>query len=83
MNHFLKWGQGPRPDLLEEDLLHQYKREKASRKNPEDGERKDLEPDKKDGIAMVLALLELLLPWILGGLFLSFLIVFLLTRIGA
>lgn len=83
MNRFFRLGQGPRPDLLEEDLLRKCKSGEDSRKNPEDGERKDrVQPDRKDGIAMILALFQLLLPWVLGGLLLYFAVVFLLTRSG-
>lgn len=84
MNHFLQWGQGPRPDLLQEDLLRKHKNEERFRKDPEDAEHKNrnLKPDRKDGVALILALFQLLLPWILGGLLLFFVAVFLLARIG-
>ena len=82
-------GQGPRPDLLVKDLEDRAKREKA--------EAEEAEKEKKDkwevlfmkkailsmilAVAMILALAELVFPWIAGGIAIYFAVVFLISRI--
>lgn len=83
MKDFFKLGQGPRPDLLEKDLQDKLRKEEKASHEPKTEKDKNLKPDTKDGLAMILALFQLLLPWILGGIALYFLVVFLLTRFGA
>lgn len=84
MKNLFNLGQGPRPDLLEKDLREKLrKEEQASLEKETEKDKNRLKPDKKDGLAMVLALFQLLLPWIVGGVALYFIVVFLLTRFGA
>ncbi|OCN01028.1 hypothetical protein A7X67_01590 [Clostridium sp. W14A] len=90
--NFLKLGQGPRPDLLEEELRQEEKRkagqkEQQNRSEPAEksagkgtGEnRPDFEG--KDILAMIIAMFQLILPWIAIGILAYFLLMFLITRI--
>ena len=83
MMNFLKWGQGPRPDLLLEELERRQNGQEQPGRKPESGPKKPKADDihSKDRLAMVIAMLELLLPWIAGGVLIFFLFLFLLTRL--
>jgi hypothetical protein len=91
MIDFLHLGQGPRPDLLEQDLRKEAEIRELSDDGdaPQDDEsgktggngKKRLEFDHKDVAAMIIALFQLVLPWIAAGIGIYFLFVFLLTRL--
>lgn len=82
-------GQGPRPDLLVQDLEERAKREKEAadeaeraKNDPEFAARREAsKPERKDILAMIVALAELVFPWIAGGIAIYFAAVFLLSRI--
>jgi hypothetical protein len=91
MIDFFHLGQGPRPDLLEKELNMRVaiqKRvsadtakplEKTSVHSPKD--KTVIKADHKDVAAMILALFQVLLPWIVGGIAIFFLVIFLITKI--
>lgn len=71
------------------DLEDRAKREKAEaeeaekeKKDPAYAAKRDAsKPDRKDVLAMILALAELVFPWIAGGIAIYFAVVFLISRI--
>lgn len=88
MFNILKWGQGPRPDLLAENLAREkaisekFSKETSDGNKPKTGKKAKAEVEHKDRLAMIIALFQLLAPWIGGGILIFFLAVFLMTRIG-
>lgn len=91
MINLLRLGQGPRPDLLVEDMeqekrIHKAAVVRAKEKDNSFDEKKQkvderLEVEHKDVAAMIIALFQLLLPWLAAGIAIYFLFVFLITRI--
>ncbi|MCI1982712.1 MAG: hypothetical protein LKJ45_06060 [Oscillospiraceae bacterium] len=77
-------GQGPRPDLLEKELkqkksVQQDPRQAGGSEQPE--KKKKLKVQHKDRAAMIIALFQLVMPWIIGGILIFLLVIFLVTRI--
>ena len=87
MFNILKLGQGPRPDLLEEELRKKAAKLDAEEKaaaeaaqNPQPEKEPDASFDHKDRWAIIIALFQLLLPWIGGGILIYFLVIWFVTR---
>mgnify|MGYP000871436611 CR=1 FL=1 len=90
MFNLLRLGQGPRPDLLEKEYQEKAslsqpdkssKPEKEKQKAPSDEKpEKNLKIQHKDIVAMIIALFQVLLPWIIGGILIYFLFIFFLTK---
>lgn len=92
MFNLLRLGQGPRPDLLEKELKQNMnlKAEKqkcedkdTARKRPKSKRktRDNLDLHHKDIAAIILALFQLLLPWIAGIILIYFVVILLITKI--
>jgi hypothetical protein len=81
-------GQGPRPDLLQKDLEERLAREKKeeeeaelAKKDPVAAKKRaESKPEPKDAMAMMLAMVELLLPWVCVAVGVYFLAVFLISK---
>ena len=81
-------GQGPRPDLLQKDLEERFAREKKEQEetrlaktDPDEAKRRaDSRPEAKDILAMMLAMVELLLPWVCAAVGITFLAVFFFSK---
>ncbi len=87
MFNILKLGQGPRPDLLEEELRKKAAKLDAEEKaaaeaaqNPQPEKQPEASFDSKDRWAIIIALFQLLLPWIGAGILIYFLVIWLVTR---
>lgn len=82
-------GQGPRPDLLQQQLAERLaaekrnaEEEKAAKQDPAEAKRQaDSKPDAKDAFALMLAMVQLLLPWAAAAIGIFFLVVFLVSKI--
>ena len=92
MFNLLRLGQGPRPDLLEKELKQDMnlkaakqkcENQEAARKNSKFKRTKqnNLDLQHKDIVAIILALFQLLLPWIAGGILIYFLVILAITKI--
>lgn len=87
MFNILKLGQGPRPDLLEEELRKKAAKldaeEKAAAEDAQNTQ-PEKEPeasfDRKDRWAIIIAMFQLLLPWIGAGILIYFLVIWFVTR---
>lgn len=87
MFNILKLGQGPRPDLLEEELRKKAAKLDAEEKaaaeateNPQPEKQPEVSFDSKDRWAIIIALFQLLLPWIGAGILIYFLVIWFVTR---
>ena len=87
MFNILRLGQGPRPDLLEEDLRKNAAKLDAEEKaaaeaaeNPQLEKQPEASFDSKDRWAIIIALFQLLLPWIGAGILIYFLVIWFVTR---
>lgn len=87
MFNILKLGQGPRPDLLEEELRKKAAKLDAEEKataeaaqNPRPEKEPEASFDRKDRWAIIIALFQLLLPWIGAGILIYFLVIWFVTR---
>lgn len=92
MINLLKLGQGPRPDLLEEEIKCNREREiKEQEQWNQDGlteqsqkkEKGKIHTDLKgkDVLAMIIALFQLILPWLVAGILIYFLFILFITKI--
>lgn len=89
MIDFSRIGQGPRPDLLQQELEERLADEKkeaeeaeAAKKDPAAAKRAaDSKPEAKDAFALMLAMIELLLPWAAAAIAVFFLVTFLISRL--
>ena len=87
MFNILKLGQGPRPDLLEKQLREKAEKQAADEKaaaeaarSPQPPQEPDAAYDRKDRWALVIAMFQVLLPWIGAGILIYFLVIWLATR---